>query len=278
MREDLPEGTGLSFEDFRHENGHTFWWASDLQRMLAYDTWKSFFKVIAKAQKLLASIEVPVSEHILASERAGEEEGLPVQDFKLTRFACLVIVIQADASKPEVARAQVLLAGQARLLQEAFERGAVDLDRLVVREEIKEGNVSLSSVLKKYGGFRDPRDYAIFHNAGYLGMYNMGQDRLMQRRGIKDKRKIFDTMSRAELAANLFRITQTEEYLKKHPGLRPVEMNNAHKRVGQEVRDLVKRNTGVAPEDMPQELPLPAMKKALKGAKTDLQRLDKKSK
>ena len=104
MREDLPEGTGLSFEDYRHENGHTFWWASDLQRMLAYDTWKSFFKVIAKAQKLLASIEVPVSEHILASERVGEEEGLPVQDFKLTRFACLVIVMQADAGKPEVAR------------------------------------------------------------------------------------------------------------------------------------------------------------------------------
>ena len=265
----------LSFEDFKQENGHTFWWASDLQLMLDYSSWQSFQKVINKAVRLFASVEIPFDEHITSVERI-DDNGSPFKDYKLTRFACLVIVMQADSKKESVAQAQLLLAGQARLLQEAVASNSIDLERLVIREDIKDGNASLSSVLKRYGGFDDPRDYAIFHNAGYMGMYNMSRKELLKRRGIADSKKIFDTMGRAELAANLFRITQTEERIKTRGEKTLREMSKTHTEVGRNVRNFVLENSGVAPENMTQEFPLPAIKRELKQAKTTIQKLDKK--
>ncbi len=270
------EGSEL-FESLQKQNGHTFWWASNLQEMLGYTT-DAFQKVINRAVKLFATLDIPFDEHIEAVQLT-DSQGNPQKDYKLTRFACLMIVMQADARKPEVAKYQLVLATQARLFQIAFEQDKLDFERLVIRDDIKESNKSLSSIITQYGGALSSKDYAMFHNAGYLGMYNMSQKQLMSMRGIQDSKKIYDRMGRTELAANYFRITQTEERIKAQGCKTINQMSETHKQVGQEVRDFTIRSSGgIPPEQMPQEIPLPEMKRSIKQSKTQLEQIDKKKK
>lgn len=267
------EGAEL-FESLQKQNGHTYWWASNLQEVLGYTT-EAFQKVINRAVKLFATLDIPFDEHIEAVQLT-DSQGVHRKDYKLTRFACLMIVMQADARKPEVAKYQFVLATQARLFQIAYEQDKLDFERLVIRDDIKEGNKSLSSIITQYGGALSSKDYAMFHNAGYLGMYNMSQKKLMAIRGIKDSKKIYDRMGRTELAANYFRITQTEERIKAQGDKTITEMSDTHKQVGREVRAFtIKSSGGIPPERMQQEVPLPDMKKSIKQSKTQLEQIDK---
>lgn len=244
-----------SFEDFRNENGQAYWWASDLLLMLGYKDIKSFQTVLDRATKALVSLGIRHYENIRAEQR--EINGQTVQDFKLTRFACYIAVMNGNPRKPEVAQAQAYFAQQARrfeLLQDGEQ-----FERLHTREELIDGNKSLASAAKA----ADVEDYAKFQNAGYLGMYNMSSWQLEDRRGI-DRGKVLDYMSRVELAANLFRVTQTEERIKSRKIKGQVNLEQAHHDVGKEVRQIVLSNTGKKPEQLPVEQKITDVKKQLK--------------
>lgn len=247
---------GLSFEDFKQENGITYWWASDLMKMLGYPNMKSFQKVLDRATKAFVSLNIPHYENILAEQRTYN--GVSFQDFKLTRFACYMTVMNGDPKKIEVAQAQAYFAQQTRKF-ELFIENNQDIDRLLIREELTEGNKSLSSTVKQAG----VNNYAKFTNAGYLGMYNMPSWQLEKKRGVK-KGKLMDFMGRTELAANLFRVTQTEERIKSKGIYGQDHLEQTHFQVGKEVREIIQKNVGKNPENLPQQKQLPEVKKELK--------------
>ncbi|OFX35848.1 MAG: damage-inducible protein [Bacteroidetes bacterium GWA2_32_17] len=260
----------LSFEDFKIENGITYWWASDLMTMLGYKDMKSFQKVLDRATKAFVSLNIPHYENIIAELR--EKDGHNVQDFKLTRFACYMSVMNGDPKKVEVAQAQVYFAQQTRKF-ELYIQNNNELDRLLIREELTEGNKSLASVVKQAGLI----DFAKFHNAGYLGMYNMPSWQLEKKRGVK-KGKLMDYMGRTELAANLFRVTQTEERIKNEGITGQANLEQTHFQVGKEVRGIVQKNVGKNPENLIQEKLLSDIKKELKEGHKKMLKEDKNTK
>lgn len=257
----------LTFEDFKNQNGITFWWASEVMIMLGYSEIKAFRKVLDRATKAFVSLNIPHYENIIAVKR--EVDGKEIQDFKLTRFACYMAAMNGDTKKPEVALAQAYFAEQTRKF-ELYVQGNQEIDRLLTREELTDGNKSLASVAKA----AQVTDYARFQNAGYLGMYNMESWKLAKKRGV-EKTKLFDSMGRAELAANLFRVTMTEEQIKNRNIKGQAQLEQTHYNVGKEVRDMVERNTGIAPERLPQEKTLPEVKKELKSGYRKMKKLDK---
>ena len=245
-----------TFEDFKNENGLTYWWATDLMKMLGYPHMKSFQKVLDRATKAFVSLNIPHYENILATQR--DIDGKETQDFKLTRFACYMVVMNGDPKKVEVARAQSYFAQQTRKF-ELYIQDNTQIDRLLIREELTEGNKSLASTAKQAG----VQNFANFQNAGYVGMYNMKSWQLEKRRGVK-KGKLMDNMGRTELAANLFRITQTEERIKNKNIKGQSNLEQTHFQVGKEVRKIVIENVGKLPENLPQEKQLPEVRKKLK--------------
>jgi DNA-damage-inducible protein D len=264
------DGQKLTFEDFKNENGLTFWWATDLMRMLGYPNMKSFQKVLDRATKAFVSLNIPHYDNILVEMR--NVDGVTIQDFKLTRFACYMTVMNGDPKKVEVAQAQSYFAQQTRKF-ELIVGNHEEIDRLLIREELTEGNKSLASTVKSAG----ISDYAKFVNAGYLGMYNMKSWQLENKRGVK-KGKLMDYMGRTELAANLFRITQTEERIKNRGVKGQGGLEQTHYQVGQEVRNIVKKNVGKTPENLPQEKQLPEVKKELKQSYRKMKNEDKPQK
>lgn len=255
---DIIENTNENptFEDFKNENGLTYWWASDLMKMLDYPHMKSFQKVLNRATKAFVSLNIPHYDNIIAIQR--EINGEEVQDFKLTRYACYLVVMNGDPKKIEVAQAQSYFAQQTRKF-ELYIQDNTELDRLLIREELTEGNKSLASAAKQAG----VTNFANFQNAGYVGMYNMKSWQLEKKRGIK-KGKLMDNMGRTELAANLFRITQTEERIKNKKIKGQYNLEQTHHQVGREVRKIVRENVGKLPENLPQEKQLPEVRKELK--------------
>lgn len=252
----IPVKKNLSFEDFKNQNGMTYWWASEFMLMLGYKDMKSFQKVLDRATRAMVSLNIPHYDNIVAAKRINN--GNEAQDFKLTRFACYITAMNGDPKKPEVALAQAYFAAQTRQFELAIQNSG-EIDRLLIRDELTEGHKALAATAKA----ANVEDYARFQNAGYLGMYNMESWRLEKRRGVQ-KGKLYDYMGRTELAANLFRVTQTEELIKRKGITGQRNLEQTHHDVGREVREIIKRNTGKAPENLPQEKTLPEVKKALK--------------
>lgn len=257
----MPNITKLSqgevnFEDFKNENGTSFWWASDLMRMLDYKDMSTFQKVINKATKTCITLGIPHYENFIPEIRTIDNQKF--QDFKLTRFACYLTVMNGDTKKKPVAEAQVYFAENTRKF-ELYIQSNNDLDRILIRDEIKEGNKALASAAKR----GDVSNYAKFVNAGYLGMYNMYNWQLANSRGL-DIKKLYDYMGRTELAANLFRITQTEERIKNKNIKGQTQLENTHFQVGKEVRNFVEKNSGTPPENLFIEKEIPKVQKELK--------------
>lgn len=256
----------LTFEDFKHQNGIIYWLATEYMAMLGYSDLKSFKRILDRTTKALISLNIDHYENIIPLIDANGT----TSDYKLTRFACYLAAMNADPKKPQVAKAQAYFAYQTRQF-EVFVQNNNDIDRILYRDEVSEGNKSLASAAKNAG----VTDYARFANAGYRGMYNMFNSQLAKKRGIESS-KLMETMGRTELAANLFRITQTEERIKSKNIQGQEDLEKTHLEVGKEVRKIVQQNTGKNPEDLPQEKRLPEVKKELKKGFREMKKIDKK--
>jgi DNA-damage-inducible protein D len=263
------------FESLAKENGVRHWVAHEFMPRLGYETWKSFRGVINKAVSLCARIGVDSMEAIIPFE-ATDEKGSPFNSYKLTRFGVLLVTMQADSKKPEVAQAQVILAGVADALVEKY-INTHTLERIERREELKIAENLLSG--KAQAGGVQSTEFGIFKSAGFRGMYNMSLDELKVYKGAAGhKGTLYDLMGITELAANTFRVTQTAERLKHTSAAGLKQAASVAHQVGAEVRGVMIKSSGARPEDLRIEEDLNSVKKGIKSTQRNMKKVDAKPK
>lgn len=238
-----------------NEYGEEFWYARDLKEILKYDSFAEFESVIEKAKIACANSGYQPNEHFYRTTKKVQlKEGIyeEQEDVMLSRYACYLIVINADPHKEVVALGQTYFAVQARQkqLREKFEELDENRKRLLIREELKEHNKRLSRAAKK-AGVESGADFALFQNHGYQGLYGgLSAKDIKKRKGIDKNEQILDYMGSTELAANLFRATQTEEKLRRDEIKSKEEANKTHYNVGKKVRQTIQDIGGIMPEHL----------------------------
>ena len=245
------------FESIRHVNkyGQEFWYARDLQIALEYTEWRNFCKVIEKAKEACRGSNNAVSDHFVDVNKivnAGATSK-DIGDIQLSRYACYLIVQNGDPRKKVIALGQTYFAVKTRQqeLIENYENLSEDQKRIAIRQEMKEHNKMLVAAAKD-AGVETTLDYAIFQNYGYIGLYGgLKASDIKERKGLKKSQDILDYMGYEELAANLFRATQTEAKLRRENIQGKQEANKTHFEVGKKVRDTIKDLGGTMPEDLP---------------------------
>jgi DNA-damage-inducible protein D len=246
-----------NFEDCGYENGFKYWLGSDLQKMLGYESHNTFCTIINKALGVCMSLKIPIQENFVQHKHIVDEKD--VDDFKLSRFACYLTAMNADSKKTNVAMAQAYFASLANAFEE-YKNHIDNIERVTIRDDISEREKSLSGTARVAG----VQNYAFFQSAGYRGMYNMSLTRLRSMRGIQNGKTPLDFMGKTELAANLFRITQTEEKIKNESIRGQGKLETTAEHVGREVRETMIRISGKAPESLPKMEDISAAKKDLK--------------
>lgn len=247
-----------TFEQIKHVNeyGEDCWYARDLQKVLQYSKWENFLKVIEKAKEACIHSGNSVSDHFLEVRKMvqiGSGASREIDDMMLSRYACYLIVQNADPQKEVVALGQTYFAIQTRKqeLQETFEDFDEDKRRIAIRNELKKHNKSLAEAAQN-AGVESPKDYAIFQNHGYKGLYGgLGNKEIHEKKGLKKSQQILDHMGSTELAANLFRATQTDEKLRRENIQGKSQANKVHYEVGAKVRKTIEELGGTMPEDLP---------------------------
>lgn len=246
------------FESIKHINeyGQEFWYARELQIALEYTEWRNFIKVINKAKSACTGSDNPISDHFVDTNKMvniGSGADREIEDYELSRYACYLIVQNGDSKKKVIALGQTYFAVKTRQqeLIEGFEQLSANQKRLAIRREMAEHNKQLVAAAKD-AGVETSKDYAIFQNFGYMGLYGglKAQD-IHRRKGLSKNQTILDHMGYEELAANLFRATQAEAKLRRDNIHGKKNANNAHFEVGQEVRNTIQRLGGTMPEDLP---------------------------
>lgn len=251
------------------EEGIMYWWASWYGDILGYASLNTFLSPILKAIQACATLHIDTSENFIETYRT--EDGKTSRDYKLTRFACYLIAMNADARKPVVARAQIYFAEQIEKINLMLD-GSKDIERILIREEIKEGNLALNAAAAKTG----VKDFRMFMTEGYIGLYNKAIREVKKEKGVDENENLYDYMGRTELAANLFRITMTEEKLKNSPVDSAFKAAAIHRKIGYGIRDMVKENTGKFPEELPAERKLNEVASDLRKAQKILnEKMDK---
>lgn len=245
------------FESIRHVNeyGQEFWYARELQVALEYKRWDKFKNVIDKAMTACESAGNAISDHF---SHVGKmvEAGVAqkdIGDIQLSRYACYLIVQNGDPRKKVIALGQSYFAVKTRQQELIDHYDDLDNDqkRLAVRQEMKEHNKLLVAAAKD-AGVETSLDYAIFQNCGYKGLYGgKGAKEIKAHKNLHGKENILDYMGHEELAANLFRATQTEAKLRRDHIQGKDNANQTHYAVGKEVRDTIARLGGTMPEDLP---------------------------
>lgn len=246
------------FESIRHVNeyGNEFWYARELQAVLEYKEWRNFKRVLDKALTACENSEnVPPNHFVEVNKMVNVGSGAEreIDDYELSRYACYLIVQNGDPRKKVIALGQTYFAVKTRQqeLIENYDNLNEDSKRLAIRNEMKEHNKSLAEAAK-LAGISAPRDYAIFQNKGYQGLYGgLGRKEIHARKGLKKSQDILDHMGSTELAANLFRATQTDEKLRKEHISGKEAANNTHYEVGKKVRQTIQELGGTMPEDLP---------------------------
>lgn len=237
--------TNQTFEDIKHidEEGIEFWYARELMPILQYAKWQNFKKIISKAMIACENSNIPtnycftdISKPIISGK--GKEE--LIEDYKLNRYACYLIAQNGDSRKKVIALAQTYFAIQTRkqeITEKEYTLLTEDERRFYQRNLTKKGNYSLNQTAKKAG----VKNFDKFHNYGYKGLYN-GEtaDGIAKRKGLRYREDILDNMGSDELIANLFRISQTEQKLKKDNIQTEKEANKTHYNVGKIVRKAIK--------------------------------------
>ena len=258
MSEQLPAaGASNTFERIKRVNasGAEFWSARELARVLAYTDFRNFISVINKAREACDNSGHKVSDHFVdITEMVGIGSGAwrPIEDWALSRYACYLVIQNADPGKPLVALGQTYFAVQTRRQERADEEVLKEgKTRLLLRAEIKKHIKNLEGVAKQAGVIQ-PVDYAIFMDHGYRGLYGgLGTRDIRERKRLKDKEHELDHMGSTELAANLFRATQTEEKLRRENVRNKDHANRIHNEVGRKVRKTIHEMGGTMPENLP---------------------------
>lgn len=250
------------------ENGVEYWEARELMPILGYPNWQKAEDVIARAAKACINSGQDVDNHfnqLVKMVRIGSDSVRKVGDWKLDRYACYLIAQNGDPNKQEIALAQTYFAIQTRK-QEVFEHLSEAEKRLFIRGEVSEENKKLFSTAKQAG----VRKFGSFNDAGYRGLYGMRLQDVENKKGIK-KGELLDRAGKTELAANLFRITQTDEKIKKDNVKGDTQAASAHFMVGGKVRQTIKDIGGTTPENLAPERNIKELKsekkKILKDAK-----------
>lgn len=262
-------GEESGFESLGKENGTRYWYATDLIRFLGYENSSALKPVINRAIAACMSVDGSVADNF-RQERRTLPSGKIIGDYKLSRFGCYLVAMNADPRKPNVARAQVYFAAIAETLRQHFEQ-VENVERVIVRGEISDREKSLSGVANTHG----VTSYPLFQNAGYRGLYNMDLWRLKQIKGMGNiERSLLDFMGKDELAANLFRITQTETKIKNEAIQGQDRLESAAESVGAEVRQAMIKISGTRPEDLPLAEDLRVVKSELKRTQRKFHKLD----
>ena len=247
-----------NFESIKHidENGVEYWNARELMQVLEYSSWDKFKNIIKKAIRACENSQIPVQQCFSQLGKTskmpnGGEKYVEDFDYKLNRYACYLIAQNGSSRKKPIALAQTYFAVQTRkqeLTSQEYKQLSEDEKRLYTRKNVKDKNKYLFDTAKLVG----VKNYGKFNNYGYRGLYNgeTAKD-IATRKGISDKEDILDYMSSTELAANLFRITQTDEVLKNKNINNEDDACKTHHNVGQAVRQTIKRIGGTMPEDLP---------------------------
>lgn len=232
------------------ENGIEYWEARELMPVLGYNKWEKAEEVIARAAKACINSGQDVDNHfhqLVKMVKIGSDSVRKVRDWKLDRYACYLIAQNGDSKKPEIALAQTYFAIQTRK-QEIFEQMNESEKRLFIRGEVTAENKKLFSTAKKAG----VRKFGSFNDAGYRGLYGMPLSEIEIKKGIR-KGQLLDRAGTTELAANLFRITQTDEKIKKDKIQGDDQASKTHFMVGGKVRQTIKDIGGTTPENLPPE-------------------------
>ena len=257
MRE-VKQYSNQTFEDIKriNEYGGEYWGARELQAVLEYSKWGNFVKVIEKAKESCRNSQLNVDDHFADVGKMvdiGSGTKRAIDDMHLSRYACYLIVQNSDPRKEVVALGQTYFAIQTRRQEQAdhIARMNEDAKRLAIRNELKEHNKKLVEAAKT-AGVETSLEYAIFQDHGYMGLYGgLKAKDIHCQKGLKKSQKILDHMGSTELAANLFRATQTEEKLRRDSVQGKSQANQTHYLVGAKVRETMEELGGTMPEDLP---------------------------
>ena len=261
MSDETIEAMIVAFEGYAKSDqvGNEFWYARDLQELFEYSKWENFQRVINQAMVACSKSGQDAASHWLPDVRksiSGKGREEEILEYKMSRYACYLTAQNGDSRKTPVAFAQTYFAVQTRRQEIADEVAkstvpvSEDGKRVLLRNQIKEHNKYLSSVAKDAGVITS-QDFAIFHSHGYQGLYGKNVPEIRRHKGLVKSANILDRMGSTELAANFFRVTQTEEKLVKDKIDNKANANQIHYDVGRQVRDAMLKISGIAPEDLP---------------------------
>lgn len=258
MSSEIARYSEETFESIKHvdEYGYEFWYARELQSVLEYTEWRNFQKLIEKAQTACENSDMAVDECFVEVNKTSPMPNGGVKlidDYILSRYACYLIVMNGDPRKEVIAVGQTYFAVKTRQqeLIDHYDELSEDQKRLAIRKEMIAHNKSLAEAAQM-AGVEAGRDFAIFQNKGYQGLYGgLGVKEIHARKGLKENEQILDHMGSTELAANLFRATQTDEKLRRENIRGKEKANQTHYEVGRKVRQTIAELGGTMPEDLP---------------------------
>ena len=275
MKKITDKYTNNIFENIKHidEYGNEYWYARELSKVLEYRDWRNFLKVLNKAKEACNNSGFNVDEQLVEVNKLSNRNNnavVNIQDYKLSRYICYLIVQNADPSKEVVALGQTYFAIQTRkqeITEQEYDSLSDDEKRFYQRKLTKQGNYTLQKVASAAG----VKNMAEFHNAGYKGLYN-GEtaDDIFKRKKLRYREDILDNMNEDELVANLFRINQTKQRLIRDNVQGEKEAKDVHYEVGKKVRKAIADIGGMMPEEMP------TPKKSLKELEREKKKLENK--
>lgn len=255
---DIQKYSEQTFESIKHINeyGQEFWYARELQAALEYSQWRRFEEAIERAKIACEQSGNPVADHFAnvgKMVKLGSGSEREVNDYVLSRYACYLIVMNGDPRKEVIAVGQTYFAVKTRQqeLVENYDELTENQKRIAIRHEMAEHNKSLAEAAQM-AGVETSLDYATFQNYGYMGLYGgLRAADIKARKDLKKSQNILDHMGSTELAANLFRATQTDEKLRRDNVQGKAAANQVHYQVGAKVRQTIKDLGGTMPEDLP---------------------------
>ncbi len=249
----------FEYYGFNEKSGQYFWWASWYAKLLGYKSLITLMPAIIKSEEVCVDLGLRLKDNFI------HDESVYGNDIKLSKFACFLIALQADQRKPMVKKGKLFFLNQMEELNYLFKEQDF-LDRILNRKELKRLHNSLMKMARK----SSVRDFSYFMNEGYIGLYNRPLSDLKEFRNLKASDDLYDNISNMEMTANLFRLTMTVERLKLINSKESSRTAKEFWKIGQDVRSMIKENTGQYPENLPKKENLKLLQKRLQKAQYQL--------